>query len=90
MSIATTYDIFFNLKEMFGDKSRSSYHSVYKMIERTPIKDHMICMIGLLNEMNILGVEIDGETKIDMILERLSLQYCTHLFQKTFQYVNPI
>ena len=33
-----------------------------KMSKRTPIKDHMICMIELFNEIKILGVKIDGKT----------------------------
>ena len=33
MSIATTYDIFFNLKEMFGDKSRSVIQVTLKIIK---------------------------------------------------------
>ena len=33
-----------------------------RMIEGTPIKDHMICMIILFNKRKILGIEIDGET----------------------------
>ena len=47
------------------DKSRLARQAVLrttmntKMIERTPIRDHMI---EFFNEIEILGVEIDGKT----------------------------
>ena len=31
----------------------------------------MICIIRLFNKMEILGVEIDGETQVDMVLKTL-------------------
>ena len=43
-----------------------------RMTKETPIRDHMIHMITLFNKMEILGAKIDGETKVDMILETLS------------------
>ena len=42
-----------------------------KISKGTPVKDHIICLIGLFNEMEILGAEINGETKVDMVLETL-------------------
>ena len=64
MGIATTYKILLNLQEMFGDKGRLARQVALrtiistKMTEGTPIRDHMIRIIGLLNEIEILGVEI--------------------------------
>ena len=37
----------------------------------TLVKDHIIHMIALFNEMKIFGVEIDRETQVDMILKTL-------------------
>ena len=62
---------------MFNDKGKPSRQATLrtimstKMIEGTPIRDHMIHMITLFNKIKILGVKIDGETKVDMILETL-------------------
>ena len=42
-----------------------------RMIEGTPIRDHMIYMIILFNKRKILRVEIDRETQVDMMLETL-------------------
>ena len=42
-----------------------------KMAERTPVQDHMLKMMDSLNELDVLGVEIDAESQIDMILESL-------------------
>ena len=33
-----------------------------RMTKETPIRDHMIHMITLFKEIEIVGVEIDGET----------------------------
>ena len=32
-----------------------------KMIELILVRDHMVRMIGIFNEMEIIGVEIDGK-----------------------------
>lgn len=53
---------------MFGDKYRSVRQVALrtiinaKMLKGTLVKDYMIHMVGLFNEMEIVGVEIDGET----------------------------
>ena len=67
MSMPTTYDILVNLHEMFSGKGKPIKQATLKVImdakmsKRTPVRDHMIRMIGLLNKMEILGVEIiDG------------------------------
>ena len=71
----TTYDIFVNLHEIFGGKVMPAKQVAFKVImdtkisKGTPIKDYMICMIELFNEMKILGAEIDGETQVDLVLE---------------------
>ena len=39
-----------------------------RMNEGTLIRGHMIHMISLFNNVVILGVEIDRETQVDMIL----------------------
>ncbi|RVW59115.1 hypothetical protein CK203_104548 [Vitis vinifera] len=55
---------------MFNDKGMPSRQSTLrtimstKMIEGTPIRDHMIHMITLFNKMEILGAKIDGETQM--------------------------
>ena len=42
-----------------------------RILEGTPIRDHMICMIKLFNKMGILGAQINKETKVDMVLGTL-------------------
>ena len=42
-----------------------------KMAERTPVQDHMLKMMDSLNELDVLGVVIDAESQIDMILKSL-------------------
>ncbi|XP_057958463.1 uncharacterized protein LOC131151226 [Malania oleifera] len=68
-SMPSAYDIMQNLKEMFGDQNRTTRQTVMKelmnttMVEGTPVRDHVLKMIGLLNELEILGAEIDGKTQ---------------------------
>ena len=68
IGIATTYEIRLSLQEMFGDNDRLVRQATIrtimniKMIERTSVGDHMICMIVLFNKMKILGLAIDEES----------------------------
>ena len=45
------------------------------MAKTTPVRDHVLKMIGLLNELEILGDEIDGESQVDIILQSLPGSY---------------
>ena len=62
------YDMMMNLKEMFGDQTRSTRQKAMKnlmnttMAETTLVRDHVLKMICLPNELEILGAEIDGES----------------------------
>ena len=42
-----------------------------KMAEGTLVRDHVLKMIGHLNELEILGAEIDGESQVDIVLMSL-------------------
>ncbi|GKU97061.1 hypothetical protein SLEP1_g10245 [Rubroshorea leprosula] len=75
--MATAKDIMASLKEMFGQQNRSARQSAMKglmstkMTEGTPVHDHVMTMIGFINELESLGSEMDNETKIDAILSSL-------------------
>ena len=43
-----------------------------RMIKETLIKNHMVYMIRLFNEIKILVAKIDRKTKVNLILETLS------------------
>ena len=70
-----------NLKEMFGDQTRSARQKAMKdlinttMAKTTPVRDHVPKMISLLNELEILGAKIDGESQVDIILQSLPDSY---------------
>ena len=63
----TAYDIMLNLKEMFGDQTHAGRQEVMrallntKMAEGTSIQEHVLKMIAHLNELEVLGAEINGE-----------------------------
>ncbi|XP_057972698.1 uncharacterized protein LOC131160835 [Malania oleifera] len=73
----SAYDITQNLKEMFGDQNCATRQTTIKelmsatMAEGTLVRDYVLKMIGLLNELEILGAEIDGESQVDIILQSL-------------------
>ena len=46
-----------------------------KMAEGTPVRDHILKMNLHLNELEILGAEIDGESQVDIVLMSLSESY---------------
>ena len=41
------------------------------MTEGTPVRDHVLNMIGHMNELEIIGAEIDGESQVDIVLMSL-------------------
>ncbi|KAK6802747.1 hypothetical protein RDI58_000530 [Solanum bulbocastanum] len=41
------------------------------MVERSPVKDHVLTMMSYLNELDILSVSIDKEYQVEMILQTL-------------------
>ena len=42
-----------------------------KMVEGTSVRDHVLKMIGHLNELEILGAKIDGESQVDIVFMSL-------------------
>ena len=70
-----------NLKEMFGEQNRAARQVAMrallntKMAEGTPVRDHVLKMISHLNELEILGAEIDGESQVDIVLMSLPESY---------------
>ena len=76
-SMSTSSAMLLSLQEMFGVQSRSAKQMVMKQImntrmaEGTLVRDHIIKMIRLFNELGGLGVDIDWETHNNMVLETL-------------------
>lgn len=73
----TAKDILVNVTEMFGEQNRAARQMAMKgllntrMSEGTPVKDHVIKMMGFINELEILGADMDLQSQIDMILSSL-------------------
>ena len=76
-SMETAYDMILNLREMFGEQNRAArlvaFNELMNIthVEGTPIRDHVLKMMALLNELEMLGAEIDGETQVDFVLNSL-------------------
>ena len=76
-AMLSAFEILENLKQMFGDQGRSAKQTAMrtlmntKMVEGTPVRDHVLKMIGLLNELEVLGAEIDNDSQVEMILQSL-------------------
>ena len=64
----TAYEIMYSLKEMFGDQDRATRQVAMKQLfnismhEGSPIREHVLKIMNLLNELEILGADIDGES----------------------------
>ena len=75
--MATAYDMMLNLKEIFGDQNCAGKQVAMKallntkMAEGTPVRDHVLKMIAPLDELEILGAKIDGESQVDIVLMSL-------------------
>ena len=79
--MATAYDMMMNIKEMFGKQNRAGRQVAMrallntKMAEGTPVRDHVLKMIAHLNELEILGAEINGESQVNIVLMSLPESY---------------
>ncbi|XP_065626541.1 uncharacterized protein LOC136066333 [Quercus suber] len=75
--VELTSDIMLSLKEMFGEQGHSTrletMRQIYntKMAEGTSVREHCLRMISNLNTLKVLGIDIDGESQVDMILQSL-------------------
>ena len=67
-------DIMLSLKEMFGQQGHSArqetMRQIYniKMAEGSSVREHCLTMISILNTLEVLGADINGESQVDMIL----------------------
>ncbi|KAH0711175.1 hypothetical protein KY284_012602 [Solanum tuberosum] len=57
-SMTSSYNMLASLKEMFGEQNRAA-------------KEHVLKLMSYLNELEILGAEIDKESQVEMILQTL-------------------
>ena len=62
----TAYDILLNVKEMFGEQGRATRQVAMKALLNTKmaegflVQEHVLKMISHLNELEVLGSEVDG------------------------------
>ncbi|XP_057982385.1 uncharacterized protein LOC131167607 [Malania oleifera] len=76
-SMPSAYDKMQNLKEMLADQNHATRQTTIKELMNTtiakgrPVRDHFLNIIGLLNELEILGAKIKGETHVDIVLQSL-------------------
>ena len=80
-SFKSASDIISNLNEMVGDQSGPARQPAMrivmstKMTDGTPVQDHVLKMMDSLNELDVLGAEIDAKSQLI-----LSWSHCqTHL-----------
>ena len=76
-NVELALDIMLSLKEMFGKQVRfarqETTSQIYntKMAKGTSVREHCFRMISHLNTLEVLGADIDGESKADMIFQSL-------------------
>ncbi|XP_057811542.1 uncharacterized protein LOC131025774 [Salvia miltiorrhiza] len=75
--------IMLNLIEVFGKSERSARFNIMReilaceMSESSSVHKHVMHMINLFDRLDLLGGGIDGEAKVDIILNTLSKTYET-------------
>ncbi|CAA0828783.1 Unknown protein, partial [Striga hermonthica] len=76
-SMNTAADMLLSLKELFGHQSRAARQEATRVLmnmtmhEGTPVREHVLAMMAQLNELEVLGAFIDGETQVDIVLQSL-------------------
>ena len=84
-AMPTAYDMMLSLKEIFRDQNRAARLVTMKDL----VRDHVLKMISLLNELEILKFDIDGKTQVNIILQSLSdsfNQLCLNYNMNKFSY----
>ncbi|KAH0664873.1 hypothetical protein KY285_026079 [Solanum tuberosum] len=75
--MTSAYDILASLKEMFGEQNCAAKQTAMKallttkMAEGSSVREHVLKLMNYLNELEILGAEIDKESQVEMILQTL-------------------
>ena len=65
-----------HLKEMFGEQSKSAWQTAMKnlmstkMVEGTLVWEHVLKMISFINELDMLGAEIDSEIQVEDLIKK--------------------
>ncbi|KAH0725809.1 hypothetical protein KY290_001638 [Solanum tuberosum] len=76
-SMTSAYDMLAYLKEIFGEQNRAAKQTTIKallttkMVEGSSVRKHVLKLMSYLNELEILGAEIDKESQVEMILQTL-------------------
>ncbi|CAA0840168.1 Unknown protein, partial [Striga hermonthica] len=76
-SMNTAVEMLLNLKELFGHQSRAARQEAMRVLmnmtmrEGTPVREHVLAMMAQLNELEVLGAFIDGETQVDIVFQSL-------------------
>ncbi|CAA0830832.1 cysteine-rich RLK (RECEPTOR-like protein kinase) 8, partial [Striga hermonthica] len=80
-TMPTAADMMLSLKELFGEQDRAAQFEAmrkiisYVMPEGASVREHVLKMMEYLNEIDVLGGNIDGEAKIDIILHSIPKSY---------------
>lgn len=76
-SMTSACDMLESLKEMFGEQNRVAKQTAMKaflttkMVEGSSVREHILMMMSLLNDLEILGAVIDKESQVEMVLQTL-------------------
>ena len=80
-NILTTHQMLAHLQELFGEQSRTAKYQVCQRLFKAKIRDgqsvqdHCLTMIKDLKELEKLGIILDKDFQIDVILQSLSDAY---------------
>ncbi|XP_075078846.1 uncharacterized protein LOC142164617 [Nicotiana tabacum] len=76
-SMGSANDMLESAKEIFREQNRSAKQTTMKallntkMAEGSSVRDHVLKMMSLLNELEVLGAVIDKESQVEMVLQTL-------------------
>ncbi|XP_075078999.1 uncharacterized protein LOC142164658 [Nicotiana tabacum] len=76
-SMGSAYDMLERLKEMSDEQNRAAKQTTMKallntkMAKGSSVRDHVLKMMSLMNELEVLGAVIDKESQVEMVLQTL-------------------
>ncbi|GFP84296.1 retrovirus-related pol polyprotein from transposon tnt 1-94 [Phtheirospermum japonicum] len=80
-TMKTAVEIMLNLKEVFGHQNLSACHLAIKklmnarMTDSTPVRDHVLVMMGHLADIETLGGSLDADSQLDIVLHYFSSKF---------------
>ncbi|XP_052193848.1 uncharacterized protein LOC127802182 [Diospyros lotus] len=74
-------DMILNLTELYAEQSSTAWYEILKqlfwskMLEGTNVRDHVLAMVDLINQLEVLDFHMDADLQINLILQSFLMSF---------------